>query len=362
MNINHSPAASHINWAKLKNLAAHLSKAGTEPGTVPDSEWKIIEQTLDTFIEMQDWSSILRLRTIFTSLYARDTVTGLPALQLLDQHAIQAARYVGDKSELGHLLGSKGHNLHRQGYHQEAIIVFEESAQNYTETGKDFEALKSYYMTSLCYRALGKRDDAKQILEVVLKQIDPVDPWRANPLQVMAWLIQDEGDLEKSETLLQQALNLYRQTSDSDMLVVGALADLGEITDILGRTQEARQFFEESLLILAKHQGQYDRQEARTLLKYCESLIHQKDYSAAMRLLNQADDKVSRYGHYYDLLWQIELAKALIHLLEGRIYYCLIKIRSVFRIRRHLGLSNTWLAGHVIRRFAQRLLGLKIHD
>ena len=282
-------------------------------------------------------------------------MTGLAALQLLDQHAIQAARYSGDKSELGHILGSKGHNLHRQGYHQDAINAFEESAHYYREAGKHFEALQSYYMTSLCYRALGKRDEAKQILETVLNQTDPGDPWRANPLQVMAWLIQDEGNLEKSEKLLQQALNLYRQTSDSDMLIVGALADLGEIADILGRTHEAREFFEESLLILAKHRGQYDRQEARTLLKYCEYLIHQKDYSTAMKLLNRADDKVSRYGHYYDLLWQIELAKALIYLLEGHIYYCLTKIRSVLRIRRHLGLPNSWLVQHVLKRFAQRL-------
>ncbi len=313
-------------WVKLEDLSSHLSQSGMEPGTIPDSEWQLIEQALNTLVNGQDWNGILRLRAIFAPLYARDTVTGLPALQLLDHHAIQAARYLGDRGELGHLLGSKGHNLHRQGYHQEAIHVFEESAHNYRETGKDMEALKSYYMTSLCYRALGKREEAKRILETVLTQIDSADPWRANPLQVMAWLIQDEGDLERSERLLRQALNLYRQTDNSDMLVVGALADLGEIADILGRTQEARQFFEESLLILAKHQGQYDRQEARTLLKYCESLIHQKDYSAAMRLLNQADDKVSRYGHYYDLLWQIELAKAFIHLLEGRIYYCLIKI------------------------------------
>ena len=359
MTNSHGPnsAQTVIDWDKLEDLSSHLSRSGMEPGTVPDSEWQIIEQALSALDNEQNWSGILRLRATFTPLYARDTVTGLAALQLLDQHAIQAARYLGDKSELGHILGSKGHNLHRQGYHQDAINAFEESAHNYREADKDLEALKSYYMTSLCYRALGKRDQAKQILETVLNHTDPGDPWRANPLQVMAWLFQDEGNLEKSGKLLHEALNLYRQTSDSDMLVVGALADLGEIADILGHTHEAMEFFKESLLILAKHQGQYDRQEARTLLKYCEYLIHQKDYLTAMKLLNRADDKVSRYGHYYDLLWQIELAKALIYLLEGHIYYCLTKIRSVFRIRRHLGLPNSWLVQHVMKRFAQRLLG-----
>lgn len=346
-----------VEWDKLEAFSSHLSRSGIEPGSIPDSEWQIIEQALNVFINEQNWNGILRLRAVFTSLYARDTVTGLHTLQLLDQYSIQAARHLGNKGELGHLLGSKGHNLHRQGYHQDAINIFEESALNYHESNKDLDALKSYYMTSLCYRALGKRDEAKKILENVLNDTDQGDPWRANPLQVMAWLIQDEGNLEESAKLLHQALILYRQTSDSDMLIVGALADLGEIADILGRTHEAREFFEESLSILAKHQGQYDRQEARTLLKYCESLIHQKDYSTAMKLLNRADDKVSRYGHYYDLLWQIELAKALIYLLEGKISYCLTKIRTVFRIRRHLELPNILLVQHVTKRFTQRLLG-----
>lgn len=353
--VNFAPAV--IDWAKLEEFSSYLSQSGMEPGTVPDSEWQIIEQVLEILIDKKNWRGILRLRALFTPLYARDSVTGLSALHKLDQHAIQAARHLGDKNELGHLLDSKGHNLHRQGYHQDAIHVFKESAQNYQEAGKNIEALKSYYMTSVCFRALGKREEAKQILETVLNKTDPGNPWRANPLQVMAWLVQDEGKLDLSEKLLQQALKLYRQTSDSDILIVGALSDLGEIADILGRTHDAREFFEESLLILEKHQGQYDRQEARTLLKYCEFLIHQKDYFTAMELLNRADDKVSRYGHYYDLLWQIELAKAFIYLFEGHFTYCLTKIRSVFRIRRHLGLSNMRLAQYVMKRYAQRLSG-----
>jgi hypothetical protein len=42
--------------------------------------------------------------------------------------------------------------------------------------------------------------------------------------------------------------------------------------------------------------------------------MHEKDFSGAIKFLNQADAKASRYGHYYDLLWQIELAKAFIYL------------------------------------------------
>jgi tetratricopeptide (TPR) repeat protein len=346
---------THIDWDSLKKLSSRLSMSGVEPGTVPGSKWQIIDQALMTLTHEQNWRGILRLRNLFDPLFARDTMTGLAVLQQLDQCAMAAARQLGNKRELGHLLEAKGHNLHRQGYHLEAIKAFDESAKNYREIGDELPALKNYYMTSLCYRALGNKIKARQILEDVLDKTNPDDPWRANPLQVMAWLMRDEGRLA-SEELLRQALALYRKTEDADMLVAGALADLGEIVGITGRLQEAKALFEESLFILSKHQGQYDRQEARVLLKYSELLMHRKDYlPAAMQLLNRADDKVGRYGHYYDILWQIELAKAFIFLRQGQIVYCLAKIRSVFRIRRHLGLPNSMLIKHVSRRYTQRL-------
>ena len=345
-----------IPWGELEGLASLLSESGTQPGSVPDNQWAIIEQALKILLDELDSSGVLRLRKVFDDLYARDTVTGLPILVELDQHALDAARHLGNKAEIGHLLGAKGHNLHRQGYHLDAINAFDESTSNYREIGDVSAALENYYMTSLCYRALGKRKRARQILEDVLESTDADDPWRANPLQVMAWLAQDEGNLTTAEALLRQALILYRQSADADMLIAGALADLGEIVGILGRTQEAGEFFRESLAILQKHEGQYDRQEARTLLKYSELLIHLKDYPTAVKLLDEADDKVSRYGHYYDLLWQIELAKAYVYLRQGHVLKCRRKLRSVLRIRRHLGLPIFLLYQHVMKRYVQRIL------
>jgi tetratricopeptide (TPR) repeat protein len=140
------------------------------------------------------------------------------------------------------------------------------------------------------------------------------------------------------------------------MLVVGALADLGEIISIQGRTDEAKRLFEQSLSIISRHGGQYDRQEARVLLKYSEMLMHQKDYSSAIKFLNQADVKAGRYGHYYDLLWQIELAKAFIYLRQKKLNSCFQKLRSVFRIRHYLSLPVSSFVLHIARRYSQRLL------
>ena len=226
------PNQMALDWSSLERLSSRLSESGTEPGTIPESEWQIIEKTSRKLVDEQDWDGLIRLRILFNSLFARDTVMGLPALQQLDQHAIQAARRVVNKSALAHFLGARGRNLHRQGFHQEAINTFDESAKIYSEIDDKFPALKSYYMTSLCYRALGNREKAKQILEDVLNQTEPDDPWRANPLQVMAWLMQDEGRLTDSEKLLRQILPLYEKTEESDTLIVGVLADLGEIVGI----------------------------------------------------------------------------------------------------------------------------------
>lgn len=55
-----------IAWNRLEDLSARLSKSGVEPGTVPDSEWHIITQTLSLLVNEKDWSGILRLRAMFT--------------------------------------------------------------------------------------------------------------------------------------------------------------------------------------------------------------------------------------------------------------------------------------------------------
>jgi tetratricopeptide (TPR) repeat protein len=344
-----------IEWTALQELSFRLSAPGVDPGSIPELEWKIIAHTLSELLTRKDWNGVLQLRRTFTDLYANDSMTGLPVLQQLDQDAITAARSLGRMADLAHLLGAKGHNLHRQGFHTQALEAFEESANSYRIAGNERQALENFYMTSLCHRALGDRERARQVLQDVLEQTSSNDPWRAHPLQVLAWLSQDSGNLPAAEALLRQALSLFRILPKSDLLIAGALADLGEIVGILGRFQEARLLFEESLALFPAHKGQFNRQEARAALKYSELLMQHGQYTVVEQLLNQADDKISRYGHYYDLLWQIELARAFVFLRTGRFRFCLFKLRSVFRIRRLLGLSNILLVQYVSKRYLQRL-------
>ena len=248
-------------------------------------------------------------------------------------------------------MGARGHNLHRQGFHEQAIAAFEESAINYQKSGDSFEALKNTFMTSLCYRALDDRTKAWSVLKDVLQQVEPDDLWRGNPLQVMAWLTQDEGDLPGTEKLLREVLALHEQSTKAESLIAGTLADLGEVVGLQGRVTEATQIFQRSLAIWDQQRGQYDRQEARTKLKYAELMIRQRQFDKALLLLAQADDKASGYGHYYDLMWRIELARTLIFVRMGRVRDAILKGQMVLRYRRILGLPNELLIKQLFQRF-----------
>jgi len=342
-------------WQELESLASEVTKKNRGLGLISKSQLEKIELALETALAEHEWENILHLREIFGPLFSRDTAFGLPVLQKLDEAAIDAARRTAEYAELAHLLGARGHNLHRQGYHQQAIEAFHESRDYYNRIGDSFEAVKNYYMTSLCYRALNQPARAQQVLTEVMTYIDKDHPWRRNPLQVMAWLAQDQGDLQQAELYLREALHIkeYPERSEGfDIHSAGTLADLAEVVGLRGRVDEARDLFMQSLDILRDYQGQYNRLEARSELKLAELEIREHRFLEALRLLNQADDRIRRYGHYYDLMWRIELAKAFIYLRQFRLGFALRKLRAVLRFRRELGLP-TWL---LMKQLCRRLL------
>ena len=340
-----------IDWGELRALAEKLARPRLGPGGVLESEWRILEQALDRLVTREDWEGVVRLREMFAFLVLGDTTGGVPVVQRINTEAIKGAERLGKTDLVARFLHDEGHNLHRQGYHQRAIEAFVRSSQLYEKAGEGFRALESYYMTALCYRALGNRHLAWQVLNHVLQQLSNDDPWRANHLQVMAWIMQDEEHLNKAERLLREALALYEQYQGRDsMLVAQTLADLGEVVSLQGRYTEALDLFERSLAIISKFAGQFDRQEARTKLKLAEMLTRHGDYTQALRLLDEADDKIRGYGHYYDLLWRIELAKSLIYWRQRRWGSAIRKLRMALRYRRQLGLSNVALAKQLVSR------------
>lgn len=332
-----------IDWEELEQLATRLAAPGTGPAAVPASEWQPLQRAHTELRAQGDWEGLIRLRLLLVTLYGRDSVTGLPLLQQIDDSAIEAAQVLERHRDLGHFWGARGHNLHRQGFHRQAVAAFEQSVHHYDLAGEEWQGLKSYYMLSLCRRALGDRAGAIQILNDVLARVAVDDPWRGNPLQVMAWLQRDRGDLAGAEASLREALTLQERTEDADILVAGTLTDLGEVVSLQDRrpssprSAEAAACFERSLAILARYGGQYNRQEARSLLRYAEHLLRRRD-QGARQLLDRADDLIRAHGQYYDQMWRLELAYSRVYWQRGAWLTALRKLRSAIRYRNLLHL------------------------
>lgn len=327
-----------VDWPALEQLVAVLAQPGAGPAAAQATQWQPLGLALDELQGAHDDAGLVRLRLLLVPLYARDSVTGLALLHAIDDAAIAAAERLGRDHDLGHFWGARGHNLHRTGLHRAAMDAFLRSQAHYERVGETLPALRSYYMLALCKRALGDRAGAAAVLHKVLAEYPADDPWRGNPLQVLAWLQRDAGDLTGAEQGLREALALQRRTADPDILAAGTLADLAEVLSLAGRADGAAAAFEESLAVLARYTGQYNRQEARTRLKLAEHLLRCGDHTRAARHLQQADDLIRAHGQYYDLMWRIELAQGQVFWQRRQWGGALRKWRSALRYRRLLGM------------------------
>lgn len=328
-----------LSWTELEELSTKLSRPGVGPGTAADAEWRAIEQSLEYLLNKADLAGVIRLREMFAFLVQGETTGGLSVVQHINQAAIQAATALGNQALAARYLRDSGENLHRRGYHRESIAALERAVSLYTEQGDRRKALETYYMTALPHRALGDSRRARAILDEVLQATPSNDPWRANPLQVVSWMLRDAGHFSDAEAVLREALRLYREhEGDTSVHAVQTLADLGEVIGLQHRAAEAIQMFDQSLQMMESYEGQYDRQEARTKLRYAELLIRLGEHDKALRLLNEADDKIRGYGHYYDLLGGIELARAFAFIGKGEMRSAYRKLKVLLRYRREIDL------------------------
>ncbi|MBI4707589.1 MAG: tetratricopeptide repeat protein [Candidatus Omnitrophica bacterium] len=330
---------SEAEWGQLQSLAYRLSGNGVGPGGILDNEWITIDQALNLLIESESWEDVIKLREMFGFLINGETTGGMPVVMKLNDTSILAAEKMEKKILLAQYLHDNAENYHRKGYHKESVRDFERSALLYKQENEIRKSLESYYFSSLAYRALGKRKHALSILEDVLTQLSPDDPWRANPLEVLSWIYRDEEQYSLAEQTLKTALSLYRKLEGYNSVhAVQTLADMGEVLGLQGKFDEAVECFTQSLKIVSSFNGQYDRQEARTKIKYAELLINKRDYHQALSLLNEADDKVRGYGHYYDTLLRIELARAFAFWGLQRWGAAYRKIQLVIQYRNEIGL------------------------
>lgn len=335
-------------WDGINELAATMRTSGAYP-TYADEVRSTIRKSLAHLVSDQDWYGIIRLRSLFGFLEGGETLGLGSVLSQLNRQAITAALALGDNLSAGQFLHDEGQALHRQGKHVAAIGSFEESCKHFRLASDELRARESYYMTALCHRALGSRTKAREIIEQVLKETgDHI--WRANPLVVLSWLQQDEGDLKQAEATIRESVSLFEGFKGSNDVQVGqSLADLAEIVGFQGRYSEAEEVFERALSIFSAQPTAHPRQIARTLLKRAEVYTRHGKLDEAMKLLRQAYLTIAE-AQYYDLMWRIQLAMAQINLRQEDYAELTRHIRLALKHRRAIGLADWALVKQYLAR------------
>ncbi len=335
-----------VGWDKLAEFVETM-KASETRANYADEAAGLINRAMASLSANKDWAGLIRLRRLFEFLGRGETLSLGPTLSELNRRAITAAQRIGDHVAAGQFLHDEGHALHRQGRHLEAIQAFDQSVAEYRRVGEAFRARESYYMTSLCHRALGNRRLARQIIEQVLTETGD-DPWRANPLIVLSWLVQDEGDLKQAEEIIRQAITILEQSRGPDDVLVGqSLSDLAEIVGFRGQYAEAHDIFQRVLAVFTKHSDQ--RLTARALLKQAEVYLRANRPDEAMTLLHQAYLAIAE-ARYYDLMWRIYLAMAQVDLKRKDFAESVRHLRLALKHRRAIGLTDWALVKHYLAR------------
>lgn len=327
-----------INWPFFEDLALRMNEPGKGPLSVPADEIDQIGSVGHRLADQKDWETLLRFASLFYPVVEGESISIYPVLHELVERAMAAAEALDRKQEFAYLWYVEGHNLHRQGYHARALEAFQKSYKFYSLAGQKLQARNSYYMTALCLRALSRVNEADAVLQKVLAETGVNDTWRANPLSILAWLARDANRLPDAEGLLREALNLSKQNLQDEILTASILADLAEVIGLQGRAPEAHHYFEESLTIIGKYQGLYNRQEARVKVKQAELEIREAKFENAHLLLNQADDFIRTNGVFRDMLWKIEMLQALLYMRQQDFGSAVRKMQSAKVIYEDMGL------------------------
>lgn len=339
-----------VDWEKLESLTRTLAEIG--PGALQQSDWQHIDDALDLLEDRRDWPNVLRLRGMFSFLIRSETTAGEDSIVRLCSMSLKAARSQGDTHVAAQCLYDNGINLHLQGFHRESISAFNQAEEMFIGLGATKEALMCRYFSSLPHRALGHRDITRSILDDVLSAFPKDDPWRANPLEVRAWLARDDKKYREAEGLLIEALDLYSLSEGkSSVHYAQTLTDLGEVLSMQGKAMEAKSLFDESIAIFMTMRGLYARQEARTYLRYAELLNRTKEYDKALNLLDKADDKIRGYGHYHEMTCKIELARARAFFGKRDVLSSFRKLRMVLMYRDALKMSLMYLIRYAMGRW-----------
>ena len=215
----------------------------------------------------------------------------------------------------GHWFHVEGFRQHRLGIHGLSIKLMGEAVECFSLAKNHERRRESLFFSALSFRALGQLDTAYTIVSDTLDLVQD-DPWRANPLEVLAWIERDRRNFVDAEDHLQEAIENYKQLGvHYQAHVAQAYADLAEIRGLQGY-DDAFTYFAESLSIL-------EGLPTPNYLLIVRSLIKKARYASVIGKSQDAHESIheaityARYLKNCDLLWR------------GYVVYAVIDIRAL---------------------------------
>jgi tetratricopeptide (TPR) repeat protein len=346
-----------IPWHQLHLIVEKMSHSAYGPGILHAEDINMFTQSLHMLKQTHDTHGILQLRHMCTPMLERDSAWGIHILRHIDDTAICVARTIQAIAQLAIFLMARGHNLHREGRHDEALTIYHEAIDCFTQCQDTDNVLRATFMSSLCIRALQRHNEAVHIVNIVLHNLPQTSPWYDEPVLMLGRLAQDTGDISNAYVLMQKALSYARQSPEPRAIirVAGILADIGEIDMLRRHYADAERAFNESIAIINQFPGQYNRILARTLIKFAELRTQQRCWTDAHTFLDRADDLVSRYGAYYDLIWRIELLRCYVYMFQLQWGHAIRKLRLFWYYRHQLHQAHGAVIWQIIQRLYRKL-------
>jgi tetratricopeptide (TPR) repeat protein len=124
-----------------------------------------------------------------------------------------------------------------------------------------------YFRQGLIYGALGRTDDAKNVLEKGLERLDVGDDrfWRPRFLNTLGWVMAEEGNLKESLRLNNLSLEEAKDIGDPETIHNAAI-NVGENYLRLGNLEDARKVLDETWKEVKRPGISYNRWRYKTRL------------------------------------------------------------------------------------------------
>ncbi|MBW3588796.1 MAG: tetratricopeptide repeat protein [Actinobacteria bacterium] len=208
--------------------------------------------------------------------------------KVLLEESLALARETGDTAAIFQLLSSLTWIAEASGDDSLGAVLWEEASQIVRESGDVF------WLNHLASEAnrRGAYDEALTLFLECLSRYRELGATDGIALELnnAGWLAFLQGDLERSRSLLEEAISIHRNNPRRKVHLASSTHSLGEVLRVSGDLDGARALLEQSLTLSTELGIKFQRVAA--LLSLAEVARHENDLEAAKRLVKEAVEEV----------------------------------------------------------------------